>query len=295
MQNIKATGDLRKVQLLQLEILCEIDKICREKKLKYYIIAGTLLGSIRHGGFIPWDSDIDIAMFRKDYEIFIKEGNKWINNKYFIQSDYSDKNHLSNFSKVRAKETIYLVKGNRTKSNHNGFYIDVFVLDDIKGKPNLFNFCLAKLLKLLQRVKAFRNGKIHSTNMSRTIIAIIISLITAIIPTEYINKFTNYIMTRDNNKGYHYVTNYSSRYGIIKQFMHKDIYGTPIELEFEGNHFYAPNNYKYWLERIYGDYLKYPNGDKITDSISDVYDYDLGPYKNLYEDSECNLLKSDKG
>jgi phosphorylcholine metabolism protein LicD len=80
----EAAGDLRKVQLLQLQLLIEIDRLCKVNNLTYYIIAGTLLGAVRHGGFIPWDSDIDIAMFREDYEKLIKNGNRQIDSRFLI-------------------------------------------------------------------------------------------------------------------------------------------------------------------------------------------------------------------
>lgn len=277
----KAIGDFRRVQLLQLEMLSEIDRLCKENNLVYYIIAGTLLGAVRHGGFIPWDMDIDIAMFRENYEKLIKEGNKQIDERFFIQSDYSDKNHRASFAKVRANKTLFIEKGNKIMDSHHGFYIDIFPLDDIKETPSRIEYYNAKFLKLLQRVKAFRNGKIYSTKTSRTIISGIISGLTMVFPKKSINDFIQKRMTKDNNKGFKFVTNYCSKYGILKQFMAKGVYGDSIEIEFEGRKFRAPSKYLYWLERIYGDYMKMPNTRRVTDSISDKYIYDLGPFKDI--------------
>lgn len=280
MQNKKnATGDLRKIQLLQLDILKEIDRLCKEMGLEYYIIAGTLLGAIRHGGFIPWDSDIDIAMFRSDYERLLKEGNNKIDQRFYIQSDYSDKNHKSSFAKVRALNTLYIEKGNKVKGNYNGFYIDIFPLDDIKSEPSRFDYYNAKVLKLLQRVKAFKRGKVHSTTTIRTIVSLFLGSVTFFIPTTTINNFIKKRMTKDNNKGFRYVTNYCSKYGIKKQFMEKEVYGEPTEIEFEGYVFWGPKKYKFWLEKIYGDYMKLPNKIPNTHEISSDFIYDLGPYK----------------
>ncbi len=284
MENEKASGDLRRIQLLQVRILEEVDRICRKKKLKYYIIAGTLLGAVRHGGFIPWDSDIDIAMFRDDYEKFVREGNEIIDKRFFIQSDYSDKHHRYAFAKVRVNETKFIEKGNKMKDSHYGFYLDIFVLDDIKSQPSKMDYFNAKLLKLFMRIKAFRSGQIHSTKVFRTAIAVIGAGMTFFLSRRTINNMINRIMTKDNNKGYGLVTNYCSRYGILKQTMPKEVYGEPVEIEFEGRKFLAPNKYLNWLERIYGDYMKLPPPEKRRMTVSDKYEYDLGPYKNIEVD-----------
>lgn len=281
MSNEKASGDLRIIQLLQLDLLSEIDRICRENNLKYYIIAGTLLGAVRHGGFIPWDSDIDIAMFRKDYDKLMEIGNSKIDEKYFIQSDKSDPNTRSSFAKVRINDTKFIEKGNKIKDSHYGFYVDIFPLDDIKGEPSKTDFLFGKFLKLLQRIKAFRNGKVFSTKFSRTLIALISSAVTIFIPKRVIDSIIYKAMTKDNNKGYNYVTNYCSRYGIKKQFMSYEIYGEPVEIEFEGRKFWAPNQYLYWLDRIYGNYMELPPEKERITTIYSKYDYDLGPFKNM--------------
>ena len=277
----EATGDLRKVQLLQLQMLIEIDRLCKVNNLTYYIIAGTLLGAVRHGGFIPWDSDIDIAMFREDYEKLIKNGNRQIDSRFFIQSDYSENNHQLSFARVRANDTMFVEKGNKFTGCHQGFYLDIFPLDDIIGEPNHLEYYGAKILKLLQRVKAYRCGKIYSTTFTRTAIAAILTGLTIIFPKKSISSFIEKRMTKANNKGYSFVTNYCSKYGILKQFMNKEVYGKPIEIEFEGKNFWAPNNYLYWLERIYGDYQKIPDSGKDINLIFEKYYYDLGPFKEI--------------
>lgn len=73
--------DLRKMQLIQLEMLTEFDRICRKYEKEYFIIAGTLLGAVRHGGFIPWDDDVDVAMKREEYEKFCKICGKELSSK----------------------------------------------------------------------------------------------------------------------------------------------------------------------------------------------------------------------
>ena len=90
--------ELRKVQLTELETLKKIDEVCKKNKINYFLIGGTLLGAARHKGFIPWDDDIDLMMFREDYDKFIKEFSKNNNGEYFIQSYETENIEDENFS-----------------------------------------------------------------------------------------------------------------------------------------------------------------------------------------------------
>ena len=90
---------LRRQQLRMLEILLYVDKVCKEHNIRYWLSSGTLLGAVRHGGFIPWDDDLDIEMLREDYEKFVKV---FPNNEDFaLQTLYTDPNYFNGFAKVR--------------------------------------------------------------------------------------------------------------------------------------------------------------------------------------------------
>src|SRR5690606_8901345 len=96
---------LRRLQLTQLEIMRFVDTICKEHNIKYTLYAGTALGAVRHGGFIPWDDDLDIAMERKEYEKFISIWNKIKPNGYHLQNSMVDDKSTINFVKVRKDNT----------------------------------------------------------------------------------------------------------------------------------------------------------------------------------------------
>ena len=92
---------LRQLQLLELEILLEVDRVCKKHNITYYLGEGSLLGAIRHNGFIPWDDDIDILMKREDYEKFLQIAPVELGKDYFLQNSFSEKNFWVFFSKVR--------------------------------------------------------------------------------------------------------------------------------------------------------------------------------------------------
>lgn len=123
--------NIRQVQLTQLEILIEVDKICREHDIKYFLTNGTLLGAVRHKGFIPWDDDIDIGMCRKDYDIFLKIANKELDEKYFCQSIHSEADYYLPFAKIRKNKTKYIEASTKHLDINKGVYIDVFPIDNV--------------------------------------------------------------------------------------------------------------------------------------------------------------------
>ncbi|MDE6696570.1 MAG: LicD family protein, partial [Muribaculaceae bacterium] len=103
-------SDLRKVQLRMLEMLKYVDKICRENNIKYWLSSGTCLGAVRHGGFIPWDDDVDIELEKTDFKRLIKILSK--DNKYFLQTHSTDIEYLSPYAKLREKDSFLKEQNN---------------------------------------------------------------------------------------------------------------------------------------------------------------------------------------
>jgi len=124
-------SELKKIQNTLLEILIEVDRICRKNDIKYFLFAGTLLGAVRHKGFIPWDDDIDIAMPREDYEKFLQIVQKEPYSNYFLQNVITEIEAPFLFSKFRKDDTLLLEKAVMNKNIHHGIFIDIFPLDKV--------------------------------------------------------------------------------------------------------------------------------------------------------------------
>lgn len=253
---------LRKYQLVELEMLLVVDKICREHKLRYWIDAGTLLGAVRHKGFIPWDDDCDICMPRKDYQQFIEiiktqlpdgivYGNKYTNN--WVQTH---KNGKHGFTQLYYTEQF---RGMDVLLNeeHIGAFIDVFPMDHI-----LPEMCENKIYKFINKIvhkerrdlnglKDYSKQYLQKLNPEKI----------------WINKCNK---LEEMNKSEHVV------YGIETVFTEtryiqstKDIF--PLsEIEFEGYMLYAPNNYHNYLSRLYGDYMKLPDKEEQHGHLVDL-------------------------
>src|SRR5699024_6110897 len=153
----------RKAQMIQLEILKEFDRFCKEHNIKYQLYAGTLLGAIRHKGFIPWDDDIDIAMTRDQYERFLE---KYINNeRYFLQNFQTDYNYFRQFSRLRKNNTVFRQEQYSNLDIHHGIFIDIFPLDNVEETYDKEKYRLSTN-SVLRKINIIRNKNVNLDNIT---------------------------------------------------------------------------------------------------------------------------------
>lgn len=234
---------LRKQQLRMLEILLYIDKVCKENNIKYWLSSGTLLGAVRHGGFIPWDDDLDIEMLREDYERFIKIFPN--NDKYALQTHKTDENYFRTFAKVRDLHSQISEFELDKYYKYRGLYVDVFSIERIPRCVCRFyggvfevigrwrrKYCKTKALWLA--IKCFQKLMLYTIPIVRPIFRI----------------FT---------KELHH--SYGS--GFLKKRNVEDL--LPLsQVSFEGYVFPAPRDSNNYLKKIYGEYNQLPEIDTIT-------------------------------
>lgn len=145
--------ELRQVQLTQLEMLQEVDRICKKCNIKYNIIAGTLLGAVRHGGYIPWDDDADVALLRPEYEKFRQACTTELDtSRFYFQDHRNTDGYRWGYGKLRRKDTVFLREHQENMPYEQGIFIDIFPLDSV---PNFYPhriwhnfhcFCIRKVL-----------------------------------------------------------------------------------------------------------------------------------------------------
>lgn len=139
------------LQKCQLEILKEFIRVCTKHHLQYYLVGGTCLGAVRHQGFIPWDDDIDVAMPRKDYDLFITMQDQ-MKPPYFIQTYRSDPNYIYNYAKVRDSSTTFIENYFACHQINHGVWIDVFPLDGISERDEAYAKFKRKIRNLGQHI-----------------------------------------------------------------------------------------------------------------------------------------------
>ncbi len=145
--------ELRKVQMTQLELLKEVDRICKRCGIHYNIIAGTLLGAVRHGGYIPWDDDADVAFLREEYEKFRIACEKELDHtRFYFQDHRNTPGYRWGYGKLRRKGTQFLRANQEHMPYEQGIFIDIFPLDAVADNKmvrtwqNFHCYCMRKVM-----------------------------------------------------------------------------------------------------------------------------------------------------
>lgn len=134
------SSEIKELWAVQLDLLNEFDRVCKKYNLKYILDYGTLLGAIRHKGFIPWDDDLDVSMLREDYDVLMRVGPKEFKYPYFLQNHETESGYDGSVVKLRRSDTTFLMTENtnhRTTYNQ-GIFIDIFVFDNISSNDKHF-------------------------------------------------------------------------------------------------------------------------------------------------------------
>ncbi|MBQ7274513.1 MAG: LicD family protein [Clostridiales bacterium] len=247
--------ELNKLHRVQIEILDEISRICEANKITYYLVGGTLLGAVRHEGFIPWDDDLDIAMPRKDYEKFCScclSGE--LDRKYFLHNELTDDKYWLIFGKVRKNGTEINEKTNEKLETNKGIYVDIFPFDEVKKKASSFGKARTAIIKAISASICWKRGlRPPLTRRLKTIL-----LITKPFSISVLSAIQKRLMIMGNDKGSPFYINYGSNYDTVKQTIPKDKYEPYCLLNFEGKKYRAPKDYDYVLRQIYDDYMTLP-------------------------------------
>lgn len=258
--------EFRKMQLVQTDLLKELDRVCRLHNINYVIVAGTMLGAIRHKGYIPWDDDADIAMLREDYERFKREAVNDLDPRIcFFQDNTTDSEYRWGYAKLRRTGTKYIRVGQEHMKNKTGICIDIFPLDDVPKSTlgqmfqDFYCYCCRKILwssvgkKSCHGIKKIWFGLLSN------------------IPTKTVYKLLSIYINRSNNERnnavrilcftsigkFYYKHNIKERYGMPKKWFLER-----AEYEFEGIKLYGSKDYDDVLTYWFKDYMTLPPVEK---------------------------------
>ncbi len=251
--------DFKKLQQVQLEIMDEVHRVCVENNICYYIIGGTALGAKRHGGFIPWDLDIDIAMPRKDYEEFAKICTKELSPKFTYRCFKNVTSFINPHALVCMKNTAvnFRFRKFNLKEAEREIYLDIFPLDTAPQTSDL-QIKQANKLKKIKRLKELKRGYNYDNNPIKRTIKWVVSNIFIIKSMDRINSDFDKMSRLYENSDSPFICSMASHYSYKKQCMHKSVYGNPVLVKFEDRRYYAPEKLEEYLTIIYGDYMKLP-------------------------------------
>lgn len=250
--------DLRRLQLIQLDILHVFDELCTSLNLRYFLLGGSVLGAVRHCGFIPWDDDIDVGMPRPDYEQFIKFAQPLLPSHLFLQDYRSEPDCLLNFAKIRDSRTLYKEKLFAKLPIQHGIYIDIFPLD---GGPEENE----EAERLLKRMKIYRfsliNRKTDYIRRKSLPASIGLSLMSLAVSMPTCYRMVDALCMRYSYDDAPCIANWHGAWG-TKEVVPREIFGNGRRIPFEDMQCPVPQDADLYLTCLYGDYNTLPPVEK---------------------------------
>ena len=282
--------ELRRLQLIQLDLLIEFDRVCRKNNIIYTIDGGTLLGAVRHKGFIPWDDDIDVAMTREEYEKFKKVRDQLDPKIAFLQDHDLDPNYLWGYAKLRRVGTRFVRPGQSHLGYKDAVAIDIFPMDDDHDSLLGRQWTDFRFWRLRKRLWA-KVGKYTEKNWFKRMWYKSISHANV----DRIYKKVQKRMDKSRNDSKHDVrvlllpangkiyrkslgvhNSLKKRYAMKKEWL-LDV----VEYDFEGHKFFGSRDYHHRLVHEYGKDYMIPCGENQRDPHTPCEEYDFGGLHQL--------------
>lgn len=252
---------LYKMHKLHLILADELKRICEKNNIKYFMIAGTMLGAIRHQGFIPWDDDMDFGMLRCDYEKFVGCCEKDLNKKIFtLQTDRNDEYYAFNFAKLRLNGTAVYEKFSKSVNTNQGIYIDIFPIDylyDCKIK----RFIQKRVFWIARNLLWVKCG--YGSDERKKRFSYRLALMTSkLFSIKFLKKVKYVSITSCKNENVFEVVTSDGNYGLKKETLKKIWLENVVQFKFEDREYPGLYYYNDYLSYFYGDYMELPPVNK---------------------------------
>ena len=245
---------LRKLQLTQLEILKAVDQFCKENDIRYSLCGGTLLGAIRHKGFIPWDDDVDICMTREYYNLFLRTWSEKKPEGYLLQNAENTPQFSQSFTKIRKEHTTFLQEADAVGAYHVGIFIDIFPVDRMP-KQKLRRMLVQMqymLYQLYLRGYVPKDANVVERIASKVLLCIVPQSGRQGIRNKLLRQITRY---NDDASNRVYI---NASISTIHALFPPDLMDDYTEVSFEDCGFMSVKDWDVYLTQFYGDYMTPP-------------------------------------
>ena len=249
-------------------MLKEVIDVFENHDIRYFLIAGTLLGAVRHKGFIPWDDDLDIGLPRPDYEKFLKHKKEWLPKRYKVDDFRTNPNYK--YYITRVYDTEFRVKELRGQKQQFSYAsLDIFPLD---GTPNnkIVRYLFLKKIMFYRMLSSLSNYSNIDQNRKRNVFEkLFIFILGFLRPEKWLNRNKIYtkidrILKKQSFDKSDYVGSLMGAYR-EKEIFSKKFVGDATRYTFENISAYGPQDYDGYLQHMYGDYMKIPSNEKIVE------------------------------
>lgn len=275
---------MKKVWAVELDMLKKVDEICTKYNIKYYADSGTLIGTIRHKGFIPWDDDIDIVMKRDDYNKFLEVAQKELKSPYFLQTTYTDIDYCRAHAQLRNSSTTgFILADEKTKFN-KGIFLDIFPLDELSDsniKLKIQILELEILWKIINIVMHYDKEEKYS--LKHNLFYIFSKLIVSLVTFKKMFKYYEKVSSKYNNKGNKRISYIAYSRGKDKHIWKKEWFEEIVRMPFENIEINVPKGYDDRLKKEYGDYMVISKLPTAHGSV--IFEPDI-PYEQYFNNKE---------
>lgn len=254
---------IQEVHQRLLNLAKSFDEICTRHGIPYYMLGGTMLGAIRHKGFIPWDDDMDFGVPRIFFERLKVILGEELSGNYGILTMKNSDALLIDIVKIHDRHTVIKEKYKENVNEEFGVNIDIFPLDETLCRKSI----RSKIIQCLLSLQLYRFLSIKSRPLHKKIIAILIKVVFFYLRRNTITKFINSVMVEKKGQ---YIANYYGAWG-NKETVASEVMGNPVRYDFENFQFYGVTKPHDYLSSLYGDYMKMPPENKRHIHITDVF------------------------
>lgn len=280
--NYTVSSKMKKVWAVELDMLKKIEEICDKYEITYYADSGTLIGVVRHNGFIPWDDDIDIVMKRDDYNKFLDVAEKELKYPYFLQTAYTDKGYCRAHAQLRNSSTTGFILDDEKREFNKGIFLDIFPLDELPDS----NFKLKiQLLRMKLLWKILFSGSYHCKekkySLKQNIFYIFTKPVVKILTFQRLFKHYENLSSKYNNKGNKRISYIAYSRGKEKHIWNKEWFDGTIKMKFEDIEINVPKGYDERLKKEYGDYMKISKAPTAHGEIT--FEPDI-PYEQYFRE-----------
>ena len=248
---------VKRIWAVQLDLLEELKRVCVKHKIEFQVCAGTLLGAVRHGGFIPWDDDFDVCMTRENINRLINLEGEFMY-PYFLQTPLNDRRHTTLLIRLRNSETTAAITGCDTEDYNNGIYIDIFALDGLARSK--WKCALQYLLKrLIVRLLIARgSSRPQRKSLREKVIYCILKPISIFLPYKLWYRLYLRVLSLWTGSTDRLAYLATMNWGGKSMWTEKREASETINMKFECTDVPVTKYYDSILSRQYGDYMKFP-------------------------------------